>query len=264
MTPEQVLRRLGTLEAEPPETPCLDEEAIRAYRNGGLENDARLEAEAHLSQCAYCRDILVAMDTEPRRLSDAKVDAILEAVKPVRAIPRHRPILRVVAGGLAAAAALFIVAKFPQGEVPVPPYHIQLEGAVSHNRGADGHASTDAYAVQHDDPGALLYVPWSQVILRLEPDRGIPSSMPQVALYEKNAEGRWRRLSGFEVRSEEGTGSIELRADAQSLFGTRFGLKHVRILLIPEGETPPDNPDVIPPGSQVMDRQIVYQPSEPL
>lgn len=113
-----LLRRASALPSplNAPSTPnCLDDDMVAGVAEGTLDPEIHATLLPHLAECARCRTVVASV---ARALGDPAV------AREARAVERDgpRPVQRIgrIAVGIAAVAALLLLARPPRFEEPLP------------------------------------------------------------------------------------------------------------------------------------------------
>jgi len=100
-----------------PTARCLDDDAIAALAEGTLETQTRTAGLAHVAHCDRCRRAVASV---ARALADPEVARELRAADP--AARRRGPRVAWAALGVAAAAAVLLLARPPGVDGPLSPH----------------------------------------------------------------------------------------------------------------------------------------------
>ncbi len=173
--------------------PPIDPARLRGYRRDTLSSAAREDLERHLCDCPYCRDRVAEIRSAPPRRWGRAV------------------------GAVAVGAALLILFLRPPHSEPVGSYVLvgSVEGARAALRG-------DAAVTSG------LFLPTSQVAIKIEPAQGRPAAAVAVFRVENGA------LIPIPAAVDAGVeGVFLLKGSGRTFFGIGSGPKRLLIVAAP-------------------------------
>ena len=204
-----------------PEARHADDGELLAFRAGSLHPDAAEELADHLSECAYCGELLAALsDPVPDRvLRDAERHLLGRRVTRER---WWRPVAAVVT--LAAAALMVWFAFVRTASVDAPPAYT-LDGPTGGVQGYRGAAE--------DEPkreGPPIYQPSGHFRVTLRPAEELTGKAPILAVYVSRPGGPLEAVPAKALTMGP-SGAYLVDGRARDLFGEEPGPRTVHFVL---------------------------------
>lgn len=226
-TTDALLRRLPRGDddggADLPDDPHPDEAVWRSWRDGGLPPATQAALDAHLARCAPCRAFVRVW---ARGVAGDRVAAI--TVASLAALPRARSRWRapLIAGGLAAAAAVTFALVRPSPQTPLPPVAYEFAAL-----------SGPQQAVRGATESGDLVLPEAELAVTLRPVSPLSGPAPLMVAFAAQGDEPPRPLPAAALRWAS-DGSVTLGGRADALLGPAPESPRALVLMFVFATTP--------------------------